>query len=106
MNGNIRILWDSNNRFLRNIFKTKIDKGRFNCLIKFSDSINTRHPSLIVPKINVQKIKPKARKGKYSSIGARNIVPKTNPMVPITIPMLIVDQKGPIMDRLYRTLMS
>jgi hypothetical protein len=59
-------------------------------------------PSLITEDMKAHIIIPAARKGRNSVIGALNICPNTTPIVPIITPMLIVSQKGPSAERLYR----
>ena len=67
-----------------------------------SAPIKPKQPSVMMLDIKPQRIKPVARNGRNSAMGEWKIDPNTTPMVPIITPMLIVSQKGPSAERLYR----
>ncbi len=65
-----------------------------------SDVTKTVVASRMVLETKLQIIKPAAKKGRKSDIGALNNDPKITPMQAIITPVDIVIQKGPKEDRL------
>ena len=87
--------------FLQTTLSMCTKRGSGSCLIIASAEINALQLSPITPEMKPHKIIPKVNEGKKISIGAPIIEPKIMPMDAIMTPMLIVTQKGPIVDLLY-----
>ena len=72
------------------------------CLIMDSATVNPMQASFSIVEMNVHTINPSARKGKNSFMEVPKRLPKIIPNALINTPMLMVSQKGPRDDRLYR----
>ena len=71
-----------------------------------AEVMNELQPSVRQVKIKPHKIKPRVKNGKKSAIGELKILPNTNPIDEIMTAILMVSQKGPTFDRLYRCFTS
>ncbi len=98
--GKMTILCPKISKFRQIMRNICTNKGRGSCFIIPSAAINPRQPSVIIAEIKDQRIMPMDRKGKNSLSEELKICPKTTPIVPIIIPMLMVSQNGPRAERL------